>query len=136
MPGEISNTNTYQIPNNLKAGTGNCGSDHRQIFNSSFVMQSPTFSSKWTRILVSNWELAPIFTASTGGFATVLTGVDSSLTGVNVDQPNLVGNTNVTSSFSHWFNPAAFPVECAWNLRECRDARSFKSRMPGIWIWL
>jgi hypothetical protein len=110
MPGEISNANTYQIPNNLKAGTGNCGSDHRQIFNSSFVMQSPTFSSKWNRILLSNWELAPIFTASTGGFATVLTGVDSSLTGVSVDQPNLVGNTNVTSSFSHWFNPAAFQL--------------------------
>ena len=73
-------------------------------------MQSPTFSSKWTRILASNWELAPIFTASTGGFATILTGVDSSLTGVNVDQPNLVGNPNVTSSFSHWFNASAFQL--------------------------
>jgi hypothetical protein len=110
MPGEISNMNTYQIPYNLKAGTGNCGSDHRQIFNSSFVMQSGKFSSKWTRIFLSDWELAPILTASTGGFVTITTGVDSSLTGVNVDQPDLVGNTNVTSSFSHWFNPAAFHV--------------------------
>ena len=107
-PGDNSNTADYQNPYNLKANRGNCASDHRQIFNSSFIMQAPQFNQKLLRIVASDWQLAPIFTASTGAFETITTGVDSSLTGVGLDQPNLVGNPHVSSSFSHWFSSAAF----------------------------
>jgi hypothetical protein len=130
QPGEISNTNTYQIPNNLRANRGNCGADHRQIFNSSVIVESPRFASAWVRRVATGWQLAPIFTAQTGGFATITTGVDSSLTGVSVDQPNLVGPTNVTKTFNRWFNPAAFQLNGPGTYGNA--GRSI-IQIPGLW---
>jgi hypothetical protein len=130
QPGEISNTNTYQIPNNLRANTGNCGADHQQIFNSSLIAETPRFASPWLRRLAGGWQVAPILIAQTGGFATITTGVDSSLTGVNVDQPNLVGNPNVTKSFNHWFSPAAFQLSAPGTYGNA--GRSI-IQIPGLW---
>jgi hypothetical protein len=107
-PGDNSNTADYQDPYNLKENRGNCASDLRQIFNASLLLETPRFNSKPLRIVATGWQASPIFTASTGFYETITTGVDASLTGVNLDRPNLVGNPHQTSSFAHWFSPAAF----------------------------
>ena len=58
------------------------------------------------------------------------TGVDSSLTGVSVDQPNLVGDPNVTKTFNHWFSPAAFQLNAPGTYGNA--GRSI-IQIPGLW---
>jgi hypothetical protein len=99
----------YQNPNNRAGDRGNCGFDRRQIFNHSLVVSSPRFPNKLAQRLAGNWQLSGILSVSTGEFFNVLTGTDRSLTGVNLDRPNVVGNYQLSNaSFNHWFNPGAF----------------------------
>jgi hypothetical protein len=82
---------TYLIPpavnpNGRAYSYGNCDSDHRQVANVSMVLASPTFGDRLARTVVTGWQLSPIFTAQTGGFSTVLTGKDNSLTGTATSQ--------------------------------------------------
>ena len=59
-------------------------------------------------LLLSGWQLAPIITATTGVPFTATTGTDKSLTGVNNDRPNLVGNPYAKASRLRWLNTASF----------------------------
>jgi hypothetical protein len=98
-----------QNPYNRNADRGNCGYDLRQIFNLSFVAMMPHFTNHWVNRLASNWQLAPIVTIRSGSWFPVYTGFDSSLTGVGLDRPNLVGNAYIRNTSSRqWLNPAAF----------------------------
>jgi hypothetical protein len=124
----------FQNPYNPRADWGNCGSDHRQIFNLSLVAQSPKFSSRWMNRVLGNWNGSGIFTALTGGYNNVVDGTDVSLLGQRgvpgsggyTDRPNQVGNpfeagnlpgnsTCVGPAVVHttvsWFNPCAFETE-------------------------
>lgn len=74
---------TYLDPNNRRASYSNCDSDHRQILNTTMVLTTPTFDNRLAKALVSDWQLSPIFTAQTGGFSTIFTGVDNSLSGIS-----------------------------------------------------
>ena len=101
--------NGYQDPNNRAANRGNCASDRRHLVNLSVVASSPKFSSKLMRLAASNWQLSPIFTASSGAWLTVTSGVQNSITGAGNDRPNLVGSLAVPAQrFDSWFNPNAF----------------------------
>ena len=44
------------------------------------------------RMLLGGWQLAPIVTVASGTRVSPTTGTDASLTGVNVDRPNLAGD--------------------------------------------
>jgi hypothetical protein len=104
-------TNFYQDPNNRRAEWGNCGLDRRSVFNLSAIGQAPLFESRPLRAAASNWQLAAIFTASTGAYLTALTGTDNALRGEASiqDRPNLVGNPSVSKpAVNAWFNTAAF----------------------------
>ena len=109
-----------QNPYNRNGERGNCGFDLRQIFNLSFVVESPHFSNVWTNRLLGNWKLAPIFSIHSGLWFTVITGLDNSLTGVGNDRPNVVANPYVRNlQTQQWLNPAAFvasPVGTYGNL--------------------
>lgn len=98
-----------QEPYNRNAERGNCGFDLRQIFNLSFVVESPHFANPWTNRLLSNWKLAPIFSIHSGLWFTVFTGLDNSLTGIGLDRPNVNGNPYERNyATQQWLNPAAF----------------------------
>ena len=100
-----------QDPYNRHAEYANCFSDHRQIFNFSGVVRSPSFSGAWTRRLLSNWQESTIFTAATGTYSTLAVGTDNSRTASGSDRPNVVGNpTDVTPTLTKWFDTAAFAV--------------------------
>jgi Carboxypeptidase regulatory-like domain/TonB dependent receptor len=86
----------------------NCLSDRRHLLNVSAVARSPKFNSAWLARLAGNWQIAPIFTARTGGFLTVGTGTDTSLLGVTT-RPNLIGDPTLsTATIQKWFNTSAF----------------------------
>jgi len=106
---EISGS-SYQDPYNRRGSRGNCSTDERQIFNLSLVAQAPKFSGSGAlKYAASDWELSVIATDHTGLWFTPTTGVDSSLTGVGSDRPNVVANTNgADQSIARWFNTAAF----------------------------
>lgn len=111
--GEIAGP-AYQNPYNRNGDRGNCGFDHRHIFNTSLVFASPTFANAWTQRFIGNWELSGIITVHSGEFLTITSGKDYSLTGVGNDRPNLVGNPAVSDpTIAEWFNPAAFAKNAA-----------------------
>ncbi len=99
----------YQDPQNRSGSRGNCSTDVRHIFNFSAVAESPRFHGGLLSHLASDWELSAIVTEHTGLWFTPVTGVDSSLTGVGIDRPNVVGTVApANQSIATWFNTAAF----------------------------
>ncbi len=102
----------------LSGDRGNCGFDVRHSMNLSVVANSPKFNGV-TGVLLNNWQIAPLLTYRTGTFFSVLTGVDTALTGTTTsfkDRPNQVGdpssgtcaNGAVVGDRNCWFNTAAY----------------------------
>jgi len=73
-------------PNGRRNSYSNCSSDHRQVANVSMVLSTPQFGNRYLKLAATGWQFSPIFTAETGGFSTVLTGTDNSLTGTATSQ--------------------------------------------------
>jgi hypothetical protein len=100
-------------PYNLRGDLGNCGSDHRQMFNSSVVAVVPPFASTLLRRVASGWQASMIFTAQTGAWVSPLTGGDTSLTASSgaatvEDRTQVLGNPYGNGTASNWFTRSAF----------------------------
>jgi hypothetical protein len=90
--------------------------------NASLVISSPKTNGKLAGALFNNWQLAPLISYRTGQYFTVLTGVDTGLTGATTsykDRPNQVSDpfqggctvgtaTVPVGTVNCWFNPNAF----------------------------
>jgi hypothetical protein len=72
-------------PNGRRQSYSNCDSDRRQVANVSVILNTPTFANNITRMLATGWQLSTIFTATTGGFFSVTTGLDNALIGTGSD---------------------------------------------------
>ncbi len=107
--GELE-TSQFQDSNNPDGDYGNCSSDRRQIFNSSLVVTSPSFGQQWTQRFLGNWQFSPILSVNSGPWFTAYTNVDNSLTGNDLDRPNLVLSNPYPAqkNVNQWLNPAAF----------------------------
>jgi hypothetical protein len=108
---------SFQNALDPQADRGNCLSDHRQIFNTSAVLASPTFGQQWKQRFLGNWRFSPIISVSSGLWFNALTGLDNSLTSNGNDRPNQVLTNPYASSPAcpsapcrQWLNPAAFVV--------------------------
>ena len=101
-----------QQPFDRNADRGNCSFDLRQIFNLTFIVQSPHFQNTWTSRLLGGWQLSPIVSYHTGTSFYVLDGFDNSLSAVGLDRPDVVGNPYVksTTGAQQWLNPNGFSV--------------------------
>ena len=101
-------------PNNLRQDRGSCNFDIRHIFNTSIVATSKVRGTSIWAHLLNNWQIAPVIRALSGAPLNIVSGVDASLTGVNLDRPNLVpGVATVNSSWGsklQYLNPAAFTI--------------------------
>jgi hypothetical protein len=100
-------------PAGRKAERSNCfPSDTRHVFNLSVVAQTPTFSPKPARLILSNWQVSPIMKIKSGQFITVMNGVDSALDGTTGQRPNqiLTDPYLPNKSVNGWLNPAAFAL--------------------------
>jgi len=109
----------YQNPTGHQGERGNCGFDHRQVFNTSLVIISPGLGSSVAKAITKNWQLSPIVSLFTGNPIQLTDGKDISLSGQNLDRPENILPGQVyqktrTGSAIDWFNPAAFV--CAGNL--------------------
>jgi hypothetical protein len=98
---------------------GPCGFDYRHIENVVVVAKS-NFSgfNRFEKLLVNDWEIAPLMHITTGTAINVTSGQDNSLTDIGNDRPNLVPGVNPYAKvkFSsatgeanrEYLNPAAF----------------------------
>jgi hypothetical protein len=116
--GEITAGRLISNPNNFSVDRGNCGFDLRHNFNASYVVGSPTFGNRLTRMIVGNWQWSGIVSYQTGFWFSALSGNDNSLTGIKQDRADLVPGQNPLSgtcadgspvgTIGCWFNAAAF----------------------------
>ena len=77
---------SYQIPpsinpNGRRQSYSNCDSGRRQVANLSMILSTPKFGNYYTNLIIHGWQASTIFTATTGSFNTVSTGVDTLLAG-------------------------------------------------------
>lgn len=113
----------YQNPLNRAQGErGNCGYDHRQMFNTSIVYTTPGIgAAKALRMATRNWQISPILQMYTGSPIQITDGgKDISLSGQGQDRPNVILPGQVypaNKTVQEWFNPAAFM--CAGSNATC-----------------
>jgi Carboxypeptidase regulatory-like domain len=116
--GDLAGTTVENI-NNPMGDYGPCGSDYRHIVNTSVVARSEFhWSGRLTRMLLNDWELAPLMSIRSGGPVNVSAGGDFSLTDVNNDRPNLASGVSPyhkvkfqsvkTEANREYLNPIAF----------------------------
>jgi len=112
---QLGIANAVNLPGNRRTFRSNCQvSDQRQVFNSSFVFQTPSFGSKVLRLLASDWQISPIVKIKSSQFFSVTTGVDGALTGQPTETPNLIGNPYPSSqTVTNWVSGAAFGAPAA-----------------------
>jgi len=117
-PSPVTAPNTLPLSNDR----GDSGFDVRQSMNASLVISSPKFDGKLSGAFLNNWQFTPLIAYRTGVHFTVLTGVDTALTGATTsykDRPNQVadplqGGCTINGvllpvgTVNCWFNTAAF----------------------------
>ncbi len=83
----------------LKLDKGNCGFDYRSIYNLSLVAMSHfSLANRLLSELVNNWTISPIVKITDGAPFGVNSGIDTSLTDVGNDNPDL---THTSPVFTH-----------------------------------
>jgi hypothetical protein len=88
--GDISGTQVENVYN-YRQDYGRCGSDYRNVFNTTVIAKSEFKSlPRGIAYLVNDWELAPLFHITSGAPFTVTSGSDISLTDTGNDRPNIV----------------------------------------------
>jgi hypothetical protein len=108
-------TSSNSFPFSRGIDRGPCNFDTRHNFNTSLVATSMVKGSPWASRLLSDWQFAPLFHASSGQPLTITTGVDKSLTGLGNDRPVQVLSSYTPASNGcsgapcyQFLNPAAF----------------------------
>jgi hypothetical protein len=102
--------------------SGNCDTDRRHLFNSSAVIDTPTFNNPTLRAVATGWKVSGIFKKSSGGYMTITSGTDVARTGIGSQRPlqvleNPYGDTSSLTSF---LNPQAFRVPAVGSLGNMR----------------
>jgi carboxypeptidase family protein/TonB-dependent receptor-like protein len=124
----------YTKPDSRRFDRGNCtlaATDRRHLFNLSAVAQTPTFSNATLRAIGSGWSFSPIFRILSGGYLTVTTSTDRSLTGIfnqrlNQLLPDPYGNKTI----NNYLNPTAFALPA---LGAYGNVGSGSISGPGTW---
>jgi hypothetical protein len=119
--GELAGT-VYQNSLNRATGErGNCGYDHRQVFNTTLVAMSPGLGSGAAKLLTKDWQVSPVIALNTGHPIQLTDGKDISLSGQGLDRPYVLSPDQVHSPAagdpSYWFNPTSFT--CAGSNAAC-----------------
>lgn len=131
------NTGSSSItPGDRHHERSNCsGSDQRQVFNLSAVVQSPKFSNNMLRWLASDWQLSPVMKIKSSQFYTVTTGIDNALSGEGSQRPNLGNAASIypaNQTVSSWMNPVAAGAFTSPAPGTYGNLGAFNLRGPGV----
>jgi hypothetical protein len=113
------NVRGNQNPFDRRADKGVSDFDRTHVLSLSWVYDTPKVSpmmgnSRVAATIVDGWEFSGIARMVSGAPFSVTMGTDNSLTGVNLDRPNLTGEPAFSSDrprseqVARWFNTAAF----------------------------
>jgi hypothetical protein len=94
--GDVAATGA-ENPNNLRLDYGRCGSDYRNIFNTTLVVKSKFPLHGAAAFAANNWELAPLIHVLSGAPFNITNGADASLTDIGNDRPNQISGVNPTN---------------------------------------
>jgi hypothetical protein len=136
--GDLAGT-TVEDPNNPRLDYGPCGFDYRDVENVVIVAKSNFHRfNRASRMIVNDWEIAPLMHVTSGAAVNVISGQDNSLTDVALDRPNLVPGVspyhkvkfNKASGEANreYLNPAAFAqvtAPCGTNLNGCAELGTY-----------
>jgi carboxypeptidase family protein len=96
---------------------GECDSDRRNIVNLTAVAQTPKFSNHMMRLVASGWKWSGIYKFQSGTPLMIQDGVDSALSTINHQQPDLVDPNHVYTGQScgrcFYLNKNAFAQQAA-----------------------
>jgi hypothetical protein len=105
----------YQNPLDRRAERGRIDSDMRHRWAGSFLYELPLLvGPRWYSRLLGGWEIGAIVIAASGTPFTVVTGRDNSLTGINNDRPDVIGDWRLpdgrqrSEQLRRYFDTAAF----------------------------
>jgi len=125
---------SYLDPNNRRFDRGNCDSDRRHLFNLAAIAETPQFSDRALRVVVSGWKVSGIYKKSSGAFLTVTTGFDQALTGIANQRPNQVLENPYRDTSGRpltvYLDPLAFSLPPNGTLGNMRRATI---QGPGTW---
>jgi hypothetical protein len=123
-----------------RADVANCGTDRRQIFNSTAVVETPRFGNTVARMLGSGWRVSSIYRRSSGNFFNVTAGMDAARIGGNTGQQRAVQLSadvyapgRPTGPRDIYLNPGTFAVPATGTLAPNRGRRNIEG--PGTWNW-
>ncbi len=136
--GDLAGT-TVEDPNNPRLDYGPCGFDYRDVENLVIVAKSNFHRfNRASRMILNDWELAPLMHVTSGAAVNVISGQDNSLTDVALDRPNLVPGVNPYHKVKfnkasgeanrEYLNPAAFAqvtAPCGTNLNGCAELGTY-----------
>ena len=97
----LATEGAVQNPYNVKSDRGSCTADARNIFNLSIVANSSWHGGRVMSQILGGWQIAPIVRLLSGLPFNITTGADNSLTGINLDRPNVVQGQQVYLTSPH-----------------------------------
>ena len=83
---------TYTDPTNPDNDRGYCDQDRTHIANLNVGFETPQFSNAALRVIASNWGVSAILNARSGTRFSVITGVDTALSGISNQRANQVSD--------------------------------------------
>jgi hypothetical protein len=137
---EVIGSCKQQNPHNPAGewAVGDFDRTHVTVFTYIYEIPKITAVPRFLSQAVGGWQVASFHTFQSGNPFTVFTGSDASLTGVNLDRPNQVGNPHISGDRSKlqqlaaWFNPAAFAANAPG---QYGNASRNSLRAPFDWRW-
>ena len=117
-------------PGDPQYDAGHCDQDVTHLANVTLGLETPDFTTPALRVLASNWRIAGIVTARSGGWLNVTTGRDNAFTGIANQRPNLVSDQIYGQTLTSYLNAAAFaqPASGAYG-----DFQRNGVEGPGFW---
>jgi len=105
------NTNWTRNSNDVRLDRGPADFDVRHRVNVTAIYDIPSWKGDGVvAAILRDWQVNGILTATSGLPFTVKSGTDRSLTGIGLDNADIVGDPSRPSGadVTQWFNPAAF----------------------------
>jgi hypothetical protein len=106
---------TYTDPTNPDNDRGYCDQDRTHIGNVNLGYETPQFSNDVLRVIASNWGISAIISARSGAPLSVVTGVDTALSGISNQRANQVSDDvygdpqeDAQGRLANYLNRAAF----------------------------
>jgi Carboxypeptidase regulatory-like domain len=99
----------YTNPDDPDMDKGHCDQDRTHLANITAGYQTPELANKVLRIIASNWRVTGIYSARSGQWLNITTGVDNALNGQLQQRPNKVSDDVYgPKTLNNYLNRAAF----------------------------